>query len=236
MTNDEYEIITPSSSTSQEYKVWVPKCLETSNVCPKWYETEMNMNEDNKKNNYVIMRIILIGKEGGGKRAIRERYLENRFDEYVPCADEYEKKWDIKNKKGDIIRSYLFQCWNSRPEDQHILRGVILPSVQTFLLVYSMNSIESFDALECKYIEMIDQKNGVNQTLNKDYHCILVCTKCDLDEKERQVTFEQGVEFAKAKNIPFVQCSAKNATNIDFLFEQVIVKHRWLMLGRHETK
>jgi GTPase SAR1 family protein len=45
----------------------------------------------------------------------------------------------------------------------------------------------------------------------------LIGNKCDLEHK-RQVTFEQGKEFAKQYGIPFLETSAKDTVNIDDLF------------------
>ena len=46
----------------------------------------------------------------------------------------------------------------------------------------------------------------------------MVGNKCDLDE-ERQVTFEEGEEFAKDNGMLFFEVSAKTGHNIEQVFE-----------------
>lgn len=43
---------------------------------------------------------------------------------------------------------------------------------------------------------------------------MLIGNKCDL-EKQRAVSYEEGEKFAKQHNMAFMECSAKNATNVD---------------------
>ena len=47
---------------------------------------------------------------------------------------------------------------------------------------------------------------------------ILVGNKCDIEDR-RQVTFEEGQEFASQFGMPFLETSAKATHNVDMAFE-----------------
>lgn len=49
---------------------------------------------------------------------------------------------------------------------------------------------------------------------------ILVGNKCD-QEKERKVSYEEGMRLAKENRIDFVESSAKNGTNIEEIFTKL---------------
>jgi Fe2+ transport system protein B len=61
---------------------------------------------------------------------------------------------------------------------------------------------------------------------------ILVGTKCDL-ESRREVTSEEGKGLAKEYNIPFIETSAKEGTNVEeaFLTIATAVKDRLIADG-----
>ena len=47
---------------------------------------------------------------------------------------------------------------------------------------------------------------------------ILVGNKCDMEDR-RQVTFEEGKEFASQFGMPFLETSAKATQNVDMAFD-----------------
>ena len=49
---------------------------------------------------------------------------------------------------------------------------------------------------------------------------LLVGNKCDLEEK-REVTYDEGMELAKQFDVPFLEVSAKNSTNIEETFTKM---------------
>lgn len=69
-----------------------------------------------------------------------------------------------------------------------------------------------------------DSFNNVKQWLNEidRYACenvnkLLVGNKCDMESK-RAVTFEEAKEFADSHSMPFLETSAKSATNVEKAF------------------
>jgi GTPase SAR1 family protein len=73
--------------------------------------------------------------------------------------------------------------------------------------VYDITDRESFDNVK-QWLNEIDRYACEN--VNK----LLVGNKCDLESK-RQVDFEEAKAFADERGIPFLETSAKNATNVE---------------------
>jgi small GTP-binding protein len=78
------------------------------------------------------------------------------------------------------------------------------------MVVYDITDQESFNNLNSWLIEI--EKNA-----NKNVYKILIGNKCDLEEK-RQVSYEQGKEFADTYGMKFIETSAKTNQNVHEAF------------------
>ena len=88
-----------------------------------------------------------------------------------------------------------------------------------FLIVYAINSEESFDEADIirqKIIRILDADPD-----NPDVPIVLVGNKCDL-ENERKVTKQQLTEKQTEWNCSTYESSAKEKINIDEAFYQVV--------------
>lgn len=75
------------------------------------------------------------------------------------------------------------------------------------IIVYDITDRESFDNVK-QWLSEIDRYACEN--VNK----LLVGNKCDMDSK-RQVEYEEAKAFADERGIPFLETSAKDATNVE---------------------
>ena len=78
------------------------------------------------------------------------------------------------------------------------------------LLIYDITDRESFQSLNSWLIEI--EKNA-----NKNVKIILIGNNCDLEDK-REVSYQEGKDFAQNNNMLFFEVSAKNNTNINEAF------------------
>ena len=81
------------------------------------------------------------------------------------------------------------------------------------LLVYDITNRMSF---ECLNSWLIDITNKGNKNMQK----ILIGNKCDLTDK-REVTYEEGQEFATIKGMDFFETSAKTANFVQETFDKL---------------
>jgi len=77
-----------------------------------------------------------------------------------------------------------------------------------FLIVYDITNRESFEHLT-KWIE------GARGVVEKETEFVLLGNCCDIEE-DRQVSYEEGREFAKTYGFPFFEVSARTMENIKF--------------------
>lgn len=75
------------------------------------------------------------------------------------------------------------------------------------IIVYDITDRESFDNVK-QWLNEIDRYACEN--VNK----LLVGNKCDMESK-RQVEYEEAKAFADERGIPFLETSAKDATNVE---------------------
>ena len=154
--------------------------------------------------NYLF-KYIIIGDASVGKSNILLKYAHNQFKPEYQLTIGVEfgaKNIEIQNK------IYRIQIWDTAGQEnfRSITRAYYKNSVCA-LIVYDISSKESFNNVST-WIDDCRSQSPKTITL------ILVGNKCDLDE-ERQVTFEEGEEFAKDNGMLFFEISAKTGHNIE---------------------
>ena len=82
------------------------------------------------------------------------------------------------------------------------------------LLIYDITDRESFENLNCWLIEI--EKNA-----SKNIKILLLGNNCDLEDK-REVSYQEGKDFALKNNLLFLEASAKNNINIKEAFELLV--------------
>ena len=81
------------------------------------------------------------------------------------------------------------------------------------LVVYDITNRETFEKLNAWLID-------INNKGNKYMYKILIGNKCDLEEL-REVTYEEGKEFADINGMEFFETSAKTTKYVQEAFEKL---------------
>ena len=143
-----------------------------------------------------------------GKSNILSRYAKNTFKpnhEITIGCEFMAKNIQLKDK---IIR---IQIWDTAGQEsfRSITRSYYKNSTCAFI-VYDITFKKTFDNVII----------WLNECRDMCYKNILICligNKIDLEDK-REVTFEDGENFAKENNLLFFETSAKNGNNINEIF------------------
>ena len=158
------------------------------------------------------LKYIIVGNQAVGKTSIIYRFTENKFN--PQCDATVNLEFSNKNiKVKDKI--YRIRLWDAVGQEsfQLISRGYY-KHVVCALVVYDITKRESFNDVSNW---MKECRNNGPSTIS----LVLVGNKIDL-ENERQVSHEEGEEFAKKNNMLFFETSALSGKNIDLLFNDSV--------------
>ena len=157
-----------------------------------------------------VFKYIIIGDPSVGKSCILNQFLNNAFNEDYDITVGVEfgaKTIDLTNGKVKL------QIWDTAGQDsfKSITRAYYRGAAAA-LICYDITCRESFENLhgwleECK-------TNG-----NPEMTLVLVGNKIDLAEG-REVSVEEGHEFARNNGMVFFETSAKTAERVGEIFQK----------------
>ena len=163
------------------------------------YKTEIIKNINTKSD--LFAKVEIVGDLKVGKSSIIKRLVHNEFtDQYIPTIGYEFNPYLIK------VNNYIIklQIWDMCGNENY--RSVLLNLYRNAtlgVLVYSVCSRESFDNLG-NWIEQLKKYSLPNSKI------VLIGNKCD-DEKNREVTYEEGKKICEKYNLEFfLEISAKN--------------------------
>ena len=157
-------------------------------------------------------KYIVVGNAFVGKSNIIYRFVQGKFNENYKATINLD--FSYKNLKiGEKI--YKVQLWDTvgQEEFQSISRGYYKSGVCA-LVVYDITNRESFNNVST-WVE--ECKNNGPSTIS----LVLVGNKIDLEDK-RQITYDEGEEYANQNNMLFFETSALNGSNIDKMFNDTV--------------
>ena len=154
-------------------------------------------------------KIVIVGNEGVGKTSIVRKFSKGSFEsKYKPTLGLDLIKYSYSY---NLHTNLAFTAWDiSGKKPFKKLRKSYYPNTETFLIIYDITQLESFEEIE----EWIDE---IQQYGKKDSVFILVGNKVDL-ESERKISLEEGQRKASKFNFEFFETSAKTGQNINKIF------------------
>jgi small GTP-binding protein len=164
------------------------------------------------------VKVILLGESGVGKTCIIERYMSNKFNSNLPST--LCSAYSIKKIIRDNTLYSINICDTTGQEKYHSVTNLFVKGSNIVILVYSIDSVTSFNNLEYWYSMVVDNLKDT------EYILAIIGNKTDLFEEE-VVSEEEGKRFAESKNAKFQLVSAKEDPDginklFDNLFEEII--------------
>ena len=155
-----------------------------------------------------LFKYVIIGESGVGKSCIVLSFAEQnpRKHHQVTIACEFASR-TIKVKGKDI----KIQIWDTAGQEnfRSLTRSYYRSSIAS-LVVYDVTSRSTFDKLT-SWIEEL------RENCQKETIIVIVGNKKDLD-KQRQVTYQEGLNFAKKYGFQFTETCAFEKETIEPLF------------------
>ena len=157
--------------------------------------------------NYLF-KYIIIGDSAVGKSNILLRYVHEKFNEEFQSTIGVE--FGAKNIQLNE-KIYRIQIWDTAGQEnfRSITRAYYKNSVCA-CIVYDITQKNSFENVK-SWIEDCKKQSP------KTVFLVLIGNKLDL-EKQRQVSYDEGEEFARKNNMLFFETSAKTGENIENVF------------------
>lgn len=157
-----------------------------------------------------LFKILIVGDAGVGKSSILLRYTDSVFtEEFISTIG-----CDFKVKSLDIGTKLIrLQIWDSAGQERfRQISNSYYRGAHAVLAVFDITEMNSYINLQKNWL------SEITRNASEDVLLIIVGTKTDWEEK-RRVSFEDANEFACSLNIPYFECSAKENTNIDTIFQ-----------------
>ena len=155
-------------------------------------------------------KIIILGMSEVGKTCLLINYFDKKFKENNISTigiDFKTKFFKFDDKKVKI--NYVDTAGQER---FHAISSNYLKNANGILLVYAVNSRASFSLLE-------DWMKEVKNHANQNFSIIILGNKCDVEDRE--VTLEEGENFAKKINSKVYEVSAKTGYNVAEAFDEI---------------
>ncbi|KAJ3215920.1 Ras- protein Rab-1A [Clydaea vesicula] len=164
-----------------------------------------------------LFKLLLIGDSGVGKSCLLLRFADDTYTESY-----------ISTIGVDFVsKTVKLQIWDTAGQERfRTITSSYYRGAHGIIVVYDVTDQETFNNVK-QWLQEIDRY--ANEGVNK----LLVGNKSDLVNK-KVVEYNAAKEFADSLTIPFLETSAKNATNVEQAF-LTMAKHIKDRMGANTT-
>ena len=179
----------------------------------------------NNNENEEDIKVILVGEPGTGKTSLINVAIGKMFTDNSPStliSTFVQKKFNKNNKE------YILNIWDTAGQEKfRAMTKIFIKNSKIVILVYSINSKETYDGLKEYWFNIITEALGDEPII------AMVGNKSDLFLEE-QIKEEEAKEFARENGIKFKLVSAKEDPDgfIEFLEELL---DEYLRLNNKDT-
>ncbi|MCJ1285352.1 hypothetical protein MMC26_004692 [Xylographa opegraphella] len=162
---------------------------------------------DEKLYDYLF-KLLLIGDSGVGKSCLLLRFADDTYTESYISTIGVDFKIRTIELDGKTVK---LQIWDTAGQERfRTITSSYYRGAHGICVVYDVTDMDSFNNVK-QWLQEIDRyaTEGVNK--------LLVGNKSDMSDK-KVVEYTVAKEFADSLGIPFLETSAKNASNVEQAF------------------
>ncbi|KAI0797869.1 GTP-binding protein ypt1 [Abortiporus biennis] len=155
-----------------------------------------------------LFKLLLIGDSGVGKSCLLLRFADDTYTESYISTIGVDFKIRTIELEGKTVK---LQIWDTAGQERfRTITSSYYRGAHGIIVVYDVTDNDTFTNVK-QWLQEIDRyaSEGVNK--------LLVGNKSDLTNK-KVVEYSVAKEFADQLGIPFLETSAKNATNVEQAF------------------
>jgi len=157
-------------------------------------------------------KVVVLGSGGVGKSALTVQFVSGLFmEKYDPTIEDFYRK-EIEVDHTPCVLEILDTAGT---EQFASMRDLYIKNGQGFIVAYSITNHQTFQDIKT----MRDQITRVKGT--ERVPILLVGNKVDL-EGQREVPTVEGMALAQIWGCSFVESSAKNKTNVNEVFAEIV--------------
>ena len=177
----------------------------------------------------IIYKVLLLGDSTVGKTCFLLQYTDKTFQDIHLSTiglDRRSKSMVLKSGKNVKI-----EIWDTAGQDRfRSIAKNYYKSANGVILIYDVTNRQTYDNI-AKWISQIQQE------VDQRVIIYIVGNKIDM-ENQRKVKTEEGQKIAEEYNFPFAETSAKDGTNINETFEDIVEKIDTIFsnMGNKNTK
>lgn len=155
-----------------------------------------------------LFKLLLIGDSGVGKSCLLLRFADDTYTESYISTIGVDFKIRTIELEGKTVK---LQIWDTAGQERfRTITSSYYRGAHGIIVVYDVTDEATFNNVK-QWLQEIERYacEGVNK--------LLVGNKADLTGS-KQVDYEAAKQFADQLNIPFLETSAKDATNVEQAF------------------
>lgn len=160
------------------------------------------------------VKIVIIGEAGVGKTSLMSKFVTNTFsDQMQPTigCDIQNKSMIVEGRKVDV------RLWDTAGcERFQTMLPLYYRGCHGAILVYDVTRRETFNKLRDWLVEL------ENNLTNDNAIVMIIGNK--IDKTGRQVSKEEGNNYAKQRSALFIETSAKTSEGVAIAFEELLIK------------
>uniref|UniRef100_A0A0A9X7Z9 Ras-related protein ORAB-1 n=1 Tax=Lygus hesperus TaxID=30085 RepID=A0A0A9X7Z9_LYGHE len=155
-----------------------------------------------------LFKILLIGDSGVGKSCLLHRFADGVYNDTYISTIGVDFKIRTIELDGKVIK---LQIWDTAGQERfRTITSSYYRGANGIIIVYDVTEPSSFTHVRAWLSEI---EHYASENVSK----LLVGNKCDLPSR-RQVDAEEAKQFAEKLQIPFLEASAKQNTNVEEAF------------------
>ena len=158
------------------------------------------------------LKVVIVGDSGVGKTNIIRRYVSDTFSDDSKATvgvEFFTKPFRVNN---DIVK---LEIWDTAGQERYkSITSAYYKGSRGALLVYDITRPSTFEDVEKWMTEIKEKVRG-------SLKIMIIGNKLDLTN-ERKVDTETALDKAKSLNVPLMETSAFNSTNIQKAFESIL--------------
>uniref|UniRef100_A0A913HEV2 small monomeric GTPase n=1 Tax=Strongyloides stercoralis TaxID=6248 RepID=A0A913HEV2_STRER len=162
----------------------------------------------------TTLKVLVIGESGVGKSSLMLRFVDDTFNPEITATIGVDFRVTTVNVNGDQVKIAI---WDTAGQERfRTLTPSYYRGAHGVICVYDVSSRSTFNKLE-HWIQEIDTYCTKNDAIR-----MLIGNQ--IDKPYREVSREEGLNFAKRNKMLFIEASAKTKEGVNMAFEELIEK------------